>query len=61
MTKANLSASMPWLCSIMVLQSRRFIAERGFAIPNAYFGRVILQKRWEKFASHSLECIGRVV
>ena len=43
------------------LQSRRVIAERGFAIPNAYFERVLQQKGWEKFASHPPVGIGCVV
>ena len=43
------------------LQLRRFIGEIGFTILNAYFGSVIQQKRWEKFSSHPLVGIGRVV
>ena len=43
------------------LQSRKVIAERGFAVPNAYFERVIQQKGWERFASHPPTRIGHVV
>ena len=43
------------------LCTRKFIPERGFAVSNAYFERIMLQKGWATFASHPSAGVGRVV